>query len=532
MKNIFSLQKSKRLFIIGIITLFLSNCGITNNLSPSKQYSGLFSYLATYSYNQNNSFIQLTGTLTGEDGSTPLSGGILYINFNLFSNLSKSAMDTRVNTDSSGNFSMNLNIGNFTVQVYNSSNEYLGSFTMDITSNSIPPTPKINGKFGLINLIVKPINPFENSCGSICGYIAGVSNSLDRLFVYGMEKNNPVIYESLDGETFSKTYIKLGDCISSYNSSSPIDCKVSAVGYENGIYVVLGAKVTCSMNTPCNVIATYYGMGPSLSTIVINSINPAIPPSALFGYGRTFIFSNGYFNYLNNGSFGNPSFIYKSNDGITFNSYQASSNGGLTNTSEQSAVAKASCNDLFFGEENLAFCGLKAYLENGIWNDTTATVTTPTTDINLIYTGSYNKGTYQYLSHNNSNNISKIYSTIGSLIRTSSFTLLDTGFSFSGYLTPIYSNNLYLISLGLVFSNQIPGSFSNVNLSVVRSADFGTSYTLFTPSFPTVINNPIGLGSIGNNFFFTGMNQSSSNFSKSYLLKSIDGVNWTTVILP
>jgi hypothetical protein len=261
MKNNFSLQKSKRLFIIGIITLFLSNCGITNNLSPTKQYSGLFSYLATYSYNQNYSFIQLTGTLTGEDGSTPLSGGILYISYNLFSNLSKSAMDTRVNTDSSGNFSMNLNIGNFTVQVYNSSNEYLGSFTMDITSNSIPPTPKINGKFGLINLIVKPINPFENSCGSICGYIAGVSNSLDRMFVYGMEKNNPVIYETLDGETFSKSYVKLGDCVSSYNSSPPIDCKISAVGYENGIYVVIGVKASCSPNSPCNVLATYFGKG-------------------------------------------------------------------------------------------------------------------------------------------------------------------------------------------------------------------------------------------------------------------------------
>jgi hypothetical protein len=521
MKNIFSLQKSKRLFIIGIITLFLSNCGITNNLSPSKQYSGLFSYLATYSYNQNNSFIQLTGTLTGEDGSTPLSGGILYINFNLFSNLSKSAMDTRVNTDSSGNFSMNLNIGNFTVQVYNSSNEYLGSFTMDITSNSIPPTPKINGKFGLINLIVKPINPFENSCGSICGYIAGVSNSLDRLFVYGMEKNNPVIYETLDGETFSKSYVKLGDCVSSYNSSPPIDCKISAIAYENGIYVVVGVKASCTINSPCNILATYYGMGPSLSTISINSINS---PATNINFGRTFIFSNGYLSYI---TFGNPSTIHYTNDGNTFNSLPLSTNALATNPSD---IAKSVCNDLFYGENNLAFCGLKARQDGNTWLANTAIINTPTTDPELNYVGSYNKGNYQIVSYKSSTKTSKIYSTDGSLAGNGNFTLFETGFSTSSFLTPIFSTNLYLFSLGFVYRNT--GSITNATISLVRSSDSGASYSLSSPTFPAVINNPSGLGSIGNNFFFAGQNQLTSNFSKSYLFKTTDGVTWTTVTLP
>ena len=521
MKNKNSIYKPKRLFIIGIILLFSLNCGISNNLSPTKQYSGLFSYLATYSYNQNYSFIQLTGTLTGEDGSTPLSGGILYITYNLFSNLSKSAMDTRVNTDSSGNFSMNLNIGNFTVQVYNSSNEYLGSFTMDITSNSIPPTPKINGKFGLINMIVKPVNPFENSCGSICGYIAGVSNSLDRMFVYGMEKNNPVIYETLDGETFSKSYVKLGDCVSSYNSTPPIDCKISAVGYENGIYVVIGVKASCSPNSPCNVLATYFGKGPSLSTISINLINS---PATNINFGRTFIFSNGYLSYI---TIGNPSTIHYTTDGNTFNSLPLTTNALATNTSD---IAKSICNDLFYGEDNLAFCGLKAFQDGITWKENTAIINTPTTDAELNYVGSYNRGTYQIVSYKSSTKTSKIYSTNGSLAGNGNFTLFETGFSTSSFLTPIFSNNLYLFSLGFVYS--FTGSIPSATISVVRSSDSGASYSLLTPTFPAVINNPSGLGSIGNNFFFAGQNQSTSTSSKSYLFKTTDGVSWTTVALP
>lgn len=508
--------------LLGIVLFLSLKCGISGNLNPNKQFNGLFSYLASSSYKQNFAFIQITGTLVGEDGATPLSNASLLINYNLFGQVTKAPMDTKVTTDASGNFSMNLNIGNFTIRVFSPTGEELGNFTLNVTSDSIPPTPSnLSGKFGVINITVKPINSFDNSCGSICGYIAGVSNSLDRMFVYGMEKNNPVIYESLDGETFSKSYVKLGDCVSSYSSSPPIDCKISAIGYENGIYVVLGVKSSCSPNSPCNVLATYFGKGPSLSTISINLINS---PATNINFGRTFIFSNGYLSYI---TIGNPSTIHYTTDGNTFNSLPLTTNALATNTSD---IAKSICNDLFYGEDNLAFCGLKAFQDGITWKENTAIINTPTTDAELNYVGSYNKGTYQIVSYKSSTKTSKIYSTIGSLSGNGNFTLFETGFSTSSFLTPIFSNNLYLFSLGFVYS--FTGSIPSATISVVRSSDSGASYSLLTPTFPAVINNPTGLGSIGNNFFFAGQNQSTSTFSKSYLFKTKDGVSWTTVALP
>jgi hypothetical protein len=84
--------------------------------------------------------------------------------------------------------------------------------------------------------------------------------------------------------------------------------------------------------------------------------------------------------------------------------------------------------------------------------------------------------------------------------------------------------------LGFVYRNT--GSITNATISLVRSSDSGASYSLSSPTFPAVINNPSGLGSIGNNFFFAGQNQLTSNFSKSYLFKTTDGITWTTVTLP
>ena len=523
MKFFINVRYTKILFIIGIILFFLNNCGISNNLSPNKQYNGLLSFISTYANSVNNAQIQVTGTLVAEDGTTPISNASLYINYTFFNLSSKTLVDSKVTTDTYGNFSMNLNIGKFTITVLSSSGESLGYFTVDITSSTGTPTVQNSGKFGVTNLVSKIIK-----CGaSLCGFITGASSSLGKFFVFGStsEYNTTtpasVIYETSDGITFTKNLIPLIGCVPSKSISSNTECRITSVGYDGSNYFVMGVKSTCIPNASCTTSNTYAGIGSSLESIIIKDVNaPTIFNDSLQNY----VYANGVFHYISSSSSGTT--IYSSSNGTIFTNFSISTTG--------SSPLQTSCQNLYIGENGYPFCGFKYYY-NGSWTATTTSVTNSIPSATLSnLRGSYNKGFYQILTFDNSALTSGIYNTSGSLIPGGNFSSNSTlKFSGTGSLTPLYSTSSYM---GGGLANITAGSSSTPpvlnSISIVRSSDNGATYTSSGITLPVTITYPMGFGSTNSYMFLAGYVKESSTITKSYLFRSADGITWTTVTLP
>ena len=526
MKFFINVRYCKIIFIIGIILFFLNNCGISNNLSPNKQYNGLLSFISTYANSVNNAQIQVTGTLVAEDGTTPISNASLYINYTFFNLSSKTLVDSKITTDTSGNFSMNLNIGKFTITVISSSGESLGYFTVDITSSTSTPTVQNSGKFGVINLVVKPISTSTCSSGaSLCGFITGSSSSSGKFFVFGSSSelnstsNTPVIYETSDGTTFTKNKVTLGTCVSSYNTSSSTECRITAVGYDGSNYFVMGVKSTCIANTSCTTSNTYAGIGSSLGSITISDVSaPTIFSDSLQNY----VYANGVFHYISFSSTG--TFIYSTSNGSSFTSFQLSSSG--------TSPLQTSCQNIYIGENGYPFCGFKYYY-NGTWTATTTSVTNSIPSATLSnLRGSYSKGFYQILTYDTSALTSGIYNTSGSLIPSGNFSSNSTSkFSGAGSLTPLFSTTNYMFGFTASFTTTVNPPTLN-SIGIVRSSDSGATYTSSSITLPVTITYPMGFGSTNSYIFLAGYVKESTNVTKSYLFRSADGITWTTVTLP
>ncbi len=524
MKFFINVRDTKILFIIGIILFFLNNCGISNNLSPNKQYNGLLSFISTYANSVNNAQIQVTGTLVAEDGTTPISNASLYINYTFFNLSSKTLVDSKVTTDTSGNFSMNLNIGKFTITVISSSGESLGYFTVDITSSTGTPTVQNSGKFGVTNLVSKII---KCNGASLCGFITGASSSLGKFFVFGSSSevnsssNTPVIYETSDGITFTKNNVTLGSCVSSYSISSSTECRITAVGYDGNNYFVMGVKSTCIANTSCTTSSTYAGKGASLGSITINDVTaPIIFNDSIQNY----VYANDIFHYISSSSSGTT--IYSTGNGTSFTNFSISNTG--------TSPLQTSCQNLYIGESGYPFCGFKYYY-NGTWTATTTSVTNSIPSATLSnLRGSYNKGFYQILTYDFSALTTGIYNSSGSLIPSGNFSSNSTSkFSGAGSLTPLFSTSSYMFGFLANITAGSPSTPSVLNsISIVRSSDNGATYTSSGITLPVTITYPMGFGSTNSYIFLAGYLKDSSNITKSYLFRSADGITWTTVTLP
>ena len=517
---------SKSIFLLGILIFFLGNCNPINSLQSNKKYNGLLSFVSTYSNSLNNALIQVSGTLVAEDGITPLSNASLFINYSFFNLSSKAIVDSKVTTDTSGNFSMSLNIGKFTVTVFSSTGENLGSFTINISSFSTTPTIDKSGKFGVINLAVKPVSstPTPNCDSSLCGFISGSSSSFGKFFVFGSSNesnnvNSPVIYETTDGINFIKYKVTLGSCVSLYSTTSSTECRITSVAYDGSKYFVMGLKSNCASNS-CTTSNTYAGMSTSLNTISINEVSV---PASNNDPNQNYVYANGVFHYI---SYSNGTKINSSSNGNSFSSFTIPSTG--------SSILQNTCQNLYIGENGLPFCGLK-YFYNGTWTATTTDVTNsiPTSYINFNLRASYNKGTYQILTYDTSTLKSSLFNGYGSLIPNSAFsTASNPSFSEVGSSTLPFSTSNYILLFLADITTGSPSSPPTLNsIKIVRSSD-GAIYTSTSITLPVRITYTMGFGSTNSHLFLAGYATDSSNTTRSYLFRSTDGITWTTVNLP
>jgi len=514
----------KKSLTIGIFLLMaLSACNITGSLESNKKYGGLLSILASYTSLFSNALLELTGTLVGEDGSTPISNGTLVINYQLSNVTSKAQMDSQVTTDSLGNFRMNLNIGKFTVTVFSSTGENLGYFTVDITSSTGTPTVQNSGKFGVTNLVIKPVSLSCSSGTSLCGFITGASSNSGKFFVFGSyndssnKTNYPVIYETSDGLNFTKTKITLGNCVPSYSTTSSTECRITSVAYDGSKYFIMGVKSTCASNS-CTSSTVYAGTGSSLGSLPINVVSA---PSVLNDSQQNYVYANGAFHYI----YGTT--IYTSTNGSSFSSFTVATTG-------QTSIQNT-CQNLYIGESGYPFCGLKYYY-NERWTATTTGVVNaiPATYINTNLRASYNKGLYQILTYNTSTLTSSLFNGTGSLIPNSSLST-DLNFRFSevGSLTPLFSTTNYIFGFLFNITTGTSSSPPTLNsLKILRSSNSGTSYTSSSITLPVTNSYPMGFGSTGSYLFMAGYTKDSSNVTKSFLFRSTDGTTWSTVTLP
>ena len=502
----------------------LSACNITGSLESNKKYGGLLSILASYTSLFSNALLELTGTLVGEDGSTPISSGTLVINYQLSNVTSKAQMDSQVTTDSLGNFRMNLNIGKFTVTVFSSTGENLGYFTVDITSSTGTPTVQNSGKFSVTNLVVKPVSLSCSSGTSLCGFITGASSNSGKFFVFGSyndpsnKTNYPVIYETSDGLNFTKTKITLGSCVPSYSTTSNTECRITSVAYDGSKYFIMGVKSTCASNS-CTSSTVYAGTGSSLGSLPINEVSA---PSVFNDSLQNYVYANGAFHYI----YGTT--IYTSTNGSSFSSFTVATTGptSLQNT----------CQNLYIGESGYPFCGLKYYY-NGTWTATTTDVENaiPTSYINNNLRASYNKRLYQILIYNTSTLTSSMFNGTGSLIPNNSSLSTESTFRFSevGSSTPFFSTTNYIFGFLANITTGTSTSPPTLNsLKILQSSNSGTSYTSSSITLPVTITYPMGFGSTGSYLFMAGYTRDSSNVTKSYLFRSTDGTTWSTVTLP
>ena len=99
-----------------------------------------------------NATISVRGTIKDGSGSG-ISGATLDIGSG-----TRAVVDTKVFTNSTGEFSVNLKVGNFSVRVTSSTGISLGSFDLSVTGTSTPPTiSNGTGSISVSNLSANPV---------------------------------------------------------------------------------------------------------------------------------------------------------------------------------------------------------------------------------------------------------------------------------------------------------------------------------------------------------------------------------------
>jgi hypothetical protein len=111
----------------------------------------------------------------------------------------------------------------------------------------------------------------------------------------------------------------------------------------------------------------------------------------------------------------------------------------------------------------------------------------------------------------------------------------DSSFRFSevGSSTLFFSTTNYIFGF---LANLTAGTSTNPpalnSLKILRSSNSGINYSSNGITLPVTITYPMGFGSIGSYVFIAGYTKDTSNVTKSYLFRSIDGITWNTVTLP
>jgi hypothetical protein len=147
-------------FILLILILFI-NCVRLSDLSKVESVNYLYSFVAsnlkslgiTTSTSSDATF-QIQGTLK-DSNENPIANAILSLGVsqNL---LSRESVTTSTTTDSNGNYTLNLRVGNFSVKVTNSSGTEIGSFSLKATSTI--EKPEITSTAGSLSVIVNTVS--------------------------------------------------------------------------------------------------------------------------------------------------------------------------------------------------------------------------------------------------------------------------------------------------------------------------------------------------------------------------------------
>ena len=105
-----------------------------------------------------NATVSVSGTIKDGSGSG-ISGATLDIGSG-----TRAVVDTKVFTNSTGEFTMNLKVGNFSVRVTSSTGVSLGSFDLSVTGTSTPPTiSNATGSISVSNLSANPVGLTQNT---------------------------------------------------------------------------------------------------------------------------------------------------------------------------------------------------------------------------------------------------------------------------------------------------------------------------------------------------------------------------------
>ena len=121
------------------------NFGVPKNLEDFGLLLNFQKFAFATAVSEGN--ITVTGTVKDATGNV-ISGGILEISRSTNTNLlSKASADTKVYTDTSGKFSMNIYVGSFSIKVSRPDGTLVGSFALKVTNATT--TPEVSSATGL-----------------------------------------------------------------------------------------------------------------------------------------------------------------------------------------------------------------------------------------------------------------------------------------------------------------------------------------------------------------------------------------------
>ena len=340
---------------------------------------------------------------------------------------------------------------------------------------------------------------------------ANIFGYSDRIIVTSDSYSStaPTLWVSTNGSDFTKSSVKIGDCVgvSTSSSSSSTGCRTALVGYENGSYMIFGQKFTNSTGSQ-TTDAQYYGTGTDLNTITLATTNTGI--YIVNSYDAKFLYASGKLYTTANTNGGNA--VLTTSDGVTWNTF-----------------ASQYCPSLYLADNGNPACGLSKTFNGTSW-----------VNAGTITGGlSFNSGNYSavymdnaYRAWNNNNGTLSIYkSTSGTITGGITFPATADGTVNTG--VNAQPNKLAKTSTGVYL--LLAGNYNNntFTLSAVKSAD-GTNWSTVTPIFPADLGTLAGMNgytALGDKFYAV-MGLKVGTSQSQYLLRSTDGIKWTKVTLP
>ena len=321
----------------------------------------------------------------------------------------------------------------------------------------------------------------------------------------------PTLWVSTNGSDFTKSSVKIGDCVgvqSTSSSSTSTGCKAALVGYDNGSYMIFGQKFTNSTGSQ-TTDTQYYGTGTDLNTITLATTNTGT--YTIDSYNNKFLYASGKSHFSINSSTGNA--LLTTSDGVTW-----------------STLASQYCPSLYLADNGNPGCGLSKTFNGTSWVNA-GTITGGLSSNSGNYSAVYMDNAYR--AWNNNNGTLSIYkSTSGTITggitfpATADGTVSMNGITFSPNKLAKTSTGVYLLLAGNYNNNTF-------TLSAVRSTD-GTNWSTVTLIFPSDLGTLAGMNgytALGDKFYAVFSLKVGTSQSQ-YLLRSTDGITWTKVTLP